>query len=291
MVWMKQVMCMLPDPLNRIDFPVSPDAYDLPYNGDYDLFIASLDATGSDLTHATFLGTSVDEYGFGMTRDGSGNMYLVGYTESSSFPTTPGAFDTTFNGGNSDGFAIKFALTYTPVQAGFSGLPTSGIVPLNVTFTNLSMGDFNTCLWQFGDGATSSNCNSPEHMYGTTGSYTVTLTISGTGGTDTFIQPAYITVYEPVEANFAATPTSGHSPLLVYFTNLSGGNFTSCLWDWGEGATSTLCYDPTHLYDTLGTYTVTLTISGPGGTATKTKTDYILVTPHLLFLPMLTRPQ
>ncbi|MBK9055509.1 MAG: PKD domain-containing protein [Chloroflexi bacterium] len=96
-----------------------------------------------------------------------------------------------------------------------------------------------------------------------------------------------MTVYEPVVANFNGTPTRGTAPLNVIFTNLSAGDFYTCLWDFGDGATSTACISPVHIYEALGTYTVALTVNGPGGTATETKTEYIIVEPNLLFLPLL----
>jgi PKD repeat protein len=82
---------------------------------------------------------------------------------------------------------------YEPVQAEFSGTPTSGIVPLSVTFSNASTGDYADSLWQFGDAMTST-LESPTHVYTTTGVYTVSLTASGLGGSDTETKTAYITV-------------------------------------------------------------------------------------------------
>lgn len=276
---------------NSANFPTTPGAYDPTHNGSYDAFMVTLNPTGSDLVYATFLGGSGFDTGFGIALDGAGSIYVGGRTASSDFPTTPGAFDTTYNGGLDDIFALKLASIFAPVQAGFSGTPTSGVAPLNVAFTNLSTGDFDSCLWQFGDGATSANCNDPDHTFMTPGTYTVTLTVSGLGGMDTVVQPAFITFYEAVQAEFAAAPTSGYAPLLVQFTNLSIGDFTSCIWDFGDGAGSTECENTTHIYEASGMYTVTLALSGPGGSAIETKPDYVTVGPHLLFLPLLTRPQ
>jgi PKD repeat protein len=78
-------------------------------------------------------------------------------------------------------------------------------------------------------------------------------------------------------ADFSATPTSGNAALDVTFTNLSSGNFTTCAWDFGDNGTSAVCAPPTHTYVTPGVYTVTLTVSGSGGTDTETKTGYITV--------------
>lgn len=82
------------------DFPATPGAFDTSYSGGYgDVFVAKLTSTGSTLAYATFLGGSSDDTGRGITLDGSGNAYVTGWTESSDFPTTSGAFDTSFGGG------------------------------------------------------------------------------------------------------------------------------------------------------------------------------------------------
>ena len=85
---------------------------------------------------------------------------------------------------------------------------------------------------------------------------------------------------KPVAA-FSATPTSGRLPLKVAFTDTSTGNITTWAWDFGNGSTSTL-RQPTHTYTTAGTYTVKLTVTGPGGSNTATKTGYITVAPALV---------
>jgi len=162
-----------------------------------------------------------------------------------------------------------------PVAADFSATPVSGIAPMDVAFTNLSSGDWTTSSWSFGDGTTSSLDN-PTHQYTAGGTYTVSLTVSGPGGTDNETKTGYITVCDPVSANFSGTPVSGVAPLGVTFTNLSSGDWSTSSWNFGDGATSTLA-NPTHTYTTAGVYSVSLTVSGPGGTDTETKTDYITV--------------
>jgi len=86
------------------------------------------------------------------------------------------------------------------------------------------------------------------------------------------------TVGTPVQAAFTATPLTGVAPLLVTFTNQSTGSFNSSAWSFGDGVTSTL-QNPTHVYAS-GTYTVTLTVAGPGGSSTETKADYVSVESH-----------
>jgi hypothetical protein len=84
---------------NSSDFPTTPGAYDQAHNGEYDVFMARLSASGDSLFGCTFLGGSHWDYGQALVLDLSGNPVVVGHTYSSDFPTTPGAYDQTHNGG------------------------------------------------------------------------------------------------------------------------------------------------------------------------------------------------
>ncbi|MCE7980711.1 MAG: PKD domain-containing protein [Caldilinea sp. CFX5] len=72
----------------------------------------------------------------------------------------------------------------------------SGTRPLLVNFTDKSLGTITNWLWDFGDGGISVQQH-PSHTYLTAGDYTVSLTVSGPGGTGTEIAPAYIQVFNP----------------------------------------------------------------------------------------------
>lgn len=78
-------------------------------------------------------------------------------------------------------------------------------------------------------------------------------------------------------ADFSAEPSSGEEPLEVNFTDRSIGDITGWEWDFGDGSTSTE-RNPTHSYTEEGTYTVELTVNGPGGSDTDTRIDHIAVT-------------
>ncbi len=78
-------------------------------------------------------------------------------------------------------------------------------------------------------------------------------------------------------ANFVGSPTSGDAPLTVSFTDQSTNNPTSWSWDFGDGGTST-AQNPSHTYNSAGTYTVKLTATNDCGSDTQTKVDYITVT-------------
>jgi hypothetical protein len=89
------------------DFPTTPGSFQAEHAGGLDAFAAKVDPTGSTLLYATYIGGSGDEDVLDMTADAAGNAYVPGPTTSTDFPTTPGAFQTTFQGGDGDGFVVK----------------------------------------------------------------------------------------------------------------------------------------------------------------------------------------
>jgi PKD repeat protein len=165
-----------------------------------------------------------------------------------------------------------------PPVAMFEAEPLSGIAPLTVQFTDLSIGPPTSYAWNFGDGATSAEAN-PCHTYTAGGVFTVKLTVKNSGGSHTMTRENYISVGgSHIVANFTGTPTSGTAPLTVQFTDLSTGGPTMWSWDFGDGGTS-IVGSPSYTYQAPGTYTVTLTASSQTGeTSTKVKEGYITVT-------------
>jgi hypothetical protein len=122
------------------NFPATPDAFDTSHNGGtYDTFVAKLNPAGSELAYATFLGGSGLDYGYGIAVDEAGSAYVTGETRSSNFPTTSGAFDTSFGGGDcgpylcGDAFVVKLnstgsSLIYATFLGGSGNDNGSGIV-------------------------------------------------------------------------------------------------------------------------------------------------------------------
>ena len=87
--------------LGEADFPTTPGAYDETQTGIIDVFVSRLTPSGTganDLYYSTFIGGGFYSFGRSIALDGSGNIYVAGYTaESFDFPTTTGAFDETYN--------------------------------------------------------------------------------------------------------------------------------------------------------------------------------------------------
>lgn len=93
----------------------------------------------------------------------------------------------------------------------------------------------------------------------------------------------------PPRAEFEASPRSGPVPLVVQFTDLSTGQIDTWFWEFGDGLTSTV-QAPTHTYVLTGTFTISLTITGPGGSDTEVKAGYIQVNEEFrVYLPLVLR--
>lgn len=90
------------------NFPTTSKAYDRTYNGDGDVFTTRLSTDGSSLAYSTFLGGS-DPETFSALVVQSGVVYLAGFTYSSDFPTTSGAYDEVYED-NGDAFIMRFNL-------------------------------------------------------------------------------------------------------------------------------------------------------------------------------------
>ena len=76
-------------------------------------------------------------------------------------------------------------------------------------------------------------------------------------------------------ADYSAEITRGTAPLNIVFTSLCSGYIDTYEWDFGDGNEHAYEENPTHTYQSNGNYTVSLTVAGPAGSDTETKSDYI----------------
>ncbi len=176
------------------------------------------------------------------------------------------------SGGSPDTLTRTNYITVTaaPVVANFSAAPLSGSFPLTVTFTNASSGATDY-IWQFGDGATSTETN-PIHTYTQNGVYTVVLTATNNVGvSDTYVEPDYITVTSPPPPNWQQITTSNTPDVngeysMVYDSNrdvvvLYGGNgsgwpYSNETWefDGSDWSQITTAQNPNAVYGMRMTY-------------------------------------
>jgi len=152
--------------------------------------------------------------------------------------------------------------------ANFTGSQVAGCTPLVVQFTDLSTGNPLSWNWDFGNGQLS-NIKNPIVIFSQPGSYTVRLIVRNFTGIDDEIKTDYITVFPSPSAALSANITTACVPATIQFTDQStvppgGGSIISRLWDFGDGATSTL-QNPSHTYTAIGFYNVSLLITSSTG--------------------------
>jgi len=157
-----------------------------------------------------------------------------------------------------------------PAALGVSAIASAGagVVPVTVDFAaSVSGGTAPYAYsWGFGDGTTSGAPN-PAHTFGSTGVYTVSLSVSDSGGQSAFATVT-VAVVPPISVTAGATPTSGQAPLAVNFTGGVAGGLGpyTYAWNFGDGSTSS-SRSTAHTYVLAGAYTATLTVSDSTGSA------------------------
>jgi PKD repeat protein len=102
---------------------------------------------------------------------------------------------------------VTVNVPYAAPVANFTASTTSGAVPLALNFVSTSTGSISSYQWAFGDGGTSSVAN-PSHVYAAAGTYTVSLTVKGPGGSNTKIVASAVRVTSSADATTPSAPGS-----------------------------------------------------------------------------------
>lgn len=156
-------------------------------------------------------------------------------------------------------------------MATFTASVTAGDIPLTVEFDGSGSldpdGRLVQWLWTFGDGTTGSG-PTVTHTYTRAGKFTVRLTVSDNLGASADFQLDILAGNLPPLASFSATPSSGWIPLSVALDASASSDpndqIVEYVWDFGDGATER-GLQPVHVYQTAGTYEVTLTVRDEQG--------------------------
>jgi alpha-tubulin suppressor-like RCC1 family protein/PKD repeat protein len=252
-------------------------------NSNHDLMVTFREAVRFNLSESTSDGGRIEPSGTQTVYFGETFVYsIIPETGYAVFDVTVdgnsvGAIhEYTFDNINANHQIVAVFKEVTKPVAQFDATPITGYAPLTVQLNNQSLGDIQTSQWFFGDGA-GSTLPSPVHTYATAGNYSVSLTISGPGGTDTLMKENWIVVEKnPVQIDFQGDQRSGIAPLIVQFTEKTNETIFSYKWDFGDGSISTL-QRPAHTYAEPGTYDITLTVTADGGTRSIHKKAYINV--------------
>jgi PKD repeat protein len=160
---------------------------------------------------------------------------------------------------------------------------TAGTAPLTVNFTAEVNDPFTgkypiTFNWYFDDGAASTKKN-PQHTFTEPGEYHVICRVTFWKSPKVTVEAAVninVSEVQPLVVSISGNPTSGKAPLTVKFTSTvtggSSGDKIAYKWDFGDETTSEEA-NPSHTFNTAGTYKVTCTVTG--GTPSQTAQDTI----------------
>jgi PKD repeat protein len=162
-----------------------------------------------------------------------------------------------------------------PLIAGFEADKTLAFVGETIHFTDFTQGNPASWFWDFGNGLTSTQQN-PECLYNSSGTYTVKLIVTNTWLADTLIIENFITIVEPLIADFIVSKTTAFTGDSIVFTDLTQGNPESWLWDFGNGATSTL-QNPVYTFSAPGIYNIKLVVATSWLTDSLINENYITV--------------
>jgi hypothetical protein len=252
------------------DFPTTPGAFQTTFGGVEDAFVTKLNATGSALVYSTYLGGDRQDQGDAIAIDASGNAYIAGGA-GANFPTTPGAFQTAFRGGNlyeTNAFVSKLnttgsALIYSTYLGGSGGLSGGGgdlawgiavdaagnayvVGVTNSSNFPTTSGAFQTTFGGPSNGtdafvsklnATGSDLDYSTYLGGVAGGYGIAVDIAGHAYVVGYTQSnfpttsgAFQTTYGGPNADAFVSKLNATGSALDYSTYLGGSN-----GDWGSG--------------------------------------------------------
>ncbi|MFZ5553292.1 MAG: glycosyl hydrolase family 18 protein [Bacteroidota bacterium] len=159
---------------------------------------------------------------------------------------------------NSDGAYL--VTPSSPPVASFSNTNNEVCVNDSVQFVNSSQNS-TSFLWSFPGGSpSSSTLNNPKVKYPANGSYTVTLTANGPGGTDNYSSTINVSLYNPPVSSFSVNDTILYLPNAFLAATNTSTDANAWVWDFGDGNGSA-DENPWTIYDSAGTYTVQLVAS------------------------------
>jgi hypothetical protein len=264
-------------------FPTTAGAYQTAFSGSSDVFLSKLNPAGggaSDLLYSTYLGTSGTQYPYALALDSTNNVYLAGST-GGGFPTTGGAYQTTYGGGSSDAFVSKI----NPAGGGASDLLYSTYLGGSALDTAMGVGvDTTGNIWVSGNtaGGFPITPGAFQSVFAGGGDvFVAKLNPTGTGAGD-LTYSTYLGGTLTNTANGMTVDNAGNA----YVTGYSSGQFPTTSGAYQATNTSAAAFVSKFSSLTLPTSTptnsptVTATNSSTA-TATNTSTSTITNTPGL----------
>lgn len=184
-----------------------------------------------------------------------------------------------------DTIAVFSVTVYPKPAVNFTADEVVGCAPLAISFTNLTIYEGSSCVWNMGDGTIIEDCGPINHSYDYPGDYDVTLEItSDMGCVNEFTAESFVHIYDNPEASFTYLPDyPSIQDSEVDFTNTSIDDI-SRIWNFGDGSPTVTTDNPSHTYPTIGNvnYDVLLIVTNVHG-CVDTAIQNILIEDVLIF--------
>jgi gliding motility-associated-like protein len=245
---------------STIGLPTTPDAQDSTTNGN-DFYFLVLDGSWKSLEYASFFGDASAEHVDGGTsrfsKDGTIYQAICAGCGNQSFPTFPANVYSSVNGSNNCNLgSTKIEFSYQGPNVDVIIPNDTNCVPWQLDYINNST-NVDLMFWDYGDGTVDTGFT-PSKLYTDTGTFYISII-----GVDTLCQIWDTTRLKIrlenniVNPGFTISPyDTCQTPFTISLINTTIGA-TSFLWEFGDGATSTLT-NPTHIYSFQGTFEIKL---------------------------------
>lgn len=297
--------------------PPNRPGYDIAYPGlgTYDVMMIDSNQCGQDTAYVTI--QIVDQPTAALTSDkdtvctgevvtffnnsfGGSNQHRINYGDGTGWININASNTKTYNtagtytillaaninGGSAsctDTTSIDVEVLASPI-VNFTVSPASACDSLTVSFTNTSTGG-TQYAWDFDNGNTSTQATPPSEFYGSSGAYTVELTVTSNNGCvsdDT----ENVNVFDSPVAGFTAQNVC-EDELATFIDNSTtgfGGGITSRLWSFGDvGSTTSNLQNPQFTYVDSGTFVISLAVTTANCTDTISDTISVEPTPISAF--------
>ena len=184
---------------------------------------------------------------------------------------TPGDYTVTYSYtdpdtgcSNSD---TKTVTVFPLPEAGFAAGPVCLGTPTEFTDQSTAPGDASVTEWAWDfddDGFTDSTVQNPTHTFSTAGNHTVSLSVVDSNGCTDDVEQTVVVYNLPTADFFANTVCLGTPTTFTDSSTQGDSPIVSWDWDFGDGGTGT-DQNPSHVFTTWGTHTVTLTVTDEHG--------------------------
>ncbi len=189
------------------------------------------------------------------------------------------------NGGCVDSITQQVVIPCTPT-ASFTYDTACFGSPVNFTdLSNVQGGQITAWFWDFGNNQGTSGAQHPQYTYPNHGTYTVTLTVTSSGGCVATVQHQ-VTVWPAATSNFLATTVClGNPTVFTDQSTTTSGPPAGWTWDFGDGIGTSIVQNPTYMYTAPGTYQVKL-VTSAGSVCKDSLTQLVTVndTPNVAFV-------